>query len=71
MNCFNIEDILKNDYTILRTMIICINAEEAEKLNEFLHLTKKTLLIHEKMKLFDIQGREITLSYVLLYHYIY
>lgn len=49
-------DILKNDYKKLKTMIVCINAEEAKQLNDFLLLTKETLLIHEKMKCFDIEG---------------
>lgn len=47
---------LKDDYTRMRTAIICVNAEEAEELNTILFLTKKTLLIHEKMKLFEIRG---------------
>lgn len=50
-------DMLKSDYTKLRTMIVCINAEEAEQLNTFLCLTKKTLLIHENMELLEVQGR--------------
>lgn len=49
-------DILKDDYIKLRTMVVCTNTEEAEKLNTFLLSTKKTLLIHEKMKSFDIQA---------------
>ncbi|XP_032684935.1 putative ATP-dependent RNA helicase TDRD12 isoform X2 [Odontomachus brunneus] len=49
-----ISDLLNNDYTILRTMVVCINAEEAMQLNTFLIPTKKTLLIHENMKLLDI-----------------
>ncbi|XP_012057914.1 PREDICTED: putative ATP-dependent RNA helicase TDRD12 [Atta cephalotes] len=40
----------KNEYLMMRTAIICTNAEEAEDLNTFLILTKKTLLIHDKMK---------------------
>lgn len=40
----------------MRTAIICVNTKEAEELNNFLTLTKKTLLIHEKMKSFDIRG---------------
>ncbi|KAG5309689.1 VASA1 helicase, partial [Acromyrmex insinuator] len=40
----------KNEYLTMRTAIICTNAEEAEDLNTFLILTKKTLLIHDKMK---------------------
>ncbi|XP_018050182.1 PREDICTED: putative ATP-dependent RNA helicase TDRD12 isoform X2 [Atta colombica] len=40
----------KNEYLMMRTAIICTNAEEAENLNTFLILTKKTLLIHDKMK---------------------
>lgn len=52
-------DLLKDDYTTLRTAIVCINAKEAEELNSFLTLTKKTLLIHEKMKSFDIRGTVI------------
>ncbi|XP_025265669.1 putative ATP-dependent RNA helicase TDRD12 isoform X2 [Camponotus floridanus] len=51
-----ISDILKDDYTTMRTMIICINAKEAEELNTFLFSTKKTLLIHEEMKLSDIRA---------------
>ncbi|KYM94896.1 Pre-mRNA-processing ATP-dependent RNA helicase PRP5, partial [Cyphomyrmex costatus] len=38
-----------NEYLTMRTAIVCTNAEEAENLNTFLILTKKTLLIHEKM----------------------
>lgn len=49
-------DLLKDDYTTMRTAIICLNAEEAEELNAVLFLTKKTLLIHEKMKSFEIRG---------------
>lgn len=49
-------DILKENYTILRTMVVCINAEEAIQLNAFLTPRKKTLLIHENMKLLDILG---------------
>lgn len=41
-------------------MIVCINAKEAEELNAFLLLTKKTLLIHEEMKSSDIQGTRVT-----------
>ncbi|XP_050453768.1 putative ATP-dependent RNA helicase TDRD12 isoform X2 [Cataglyphis hispanica] len=51
-----ISDIIKDDYTTLKTMIVCINAKEAEELNAFLLSTKKTLLIHEKMKSSDIQA---------------
>ncbi|KAG5319174.1 VASA1 helicase, partial [Pseudoatta argentina] len=40
----------KNEYLTMRTAIMCSNAEEAEDLNTFLILTKKTLLIHDKMK---------------------
>ncbi|KAG5341799.1 VASA1 helicase, partial [Acromyrmex charruanus] len=40
----------KNEYLTMRTAIMCTNAEEAEDLNTFLILTKKTLLIHDKMK---------------------
>ncbi|KYQ56077.1 ATP-dependent RNA helicase DBP3 [Trachymyrmex zeteki] len=40
----------KNEYLTMRTAIVCTNAEEAEDLNTFLILTKKTLLIHDKMK---------------------
>ncbi|XP_014469749.1 PREDICTED: putative ATP-dependent RNA helicase TDRD12 isoform X2 [Dinoponera quadriceps] len=47
-------DILEDDYTKLRTMVVCVNAEEAVQLNAFLAPTKKTLLIHENMKLFNI-----------------
>lgn len=54
-------EILTDDYTILRTMVVCINAEEAEHLNAVLIPTKKTILIHEKMKLFDILGTVIIL----------
>ncbi|KAL6261063.1 hypothetical protein P5V15_008590 [Pogonomyrmex californicus] len=50
-------ELLKDIYTTSRTAIVCINAEEAEELNSFLLSTKKTLLIHEKMKSFDIRGR--------------
>ena len=46
----------KNEYLMMRTAIICTNAEEAEDLNTFLILTKKTLLIHDKMKSCDIRG---------------
>lgn len=53
-------DIIKDDYTTIKTMIVCINAKEAEELNAFLLSTKKTLLIHEKMKLSDIQGTKVT-----------
>ncbi|XP_036148716.1 putative ATP-dependent RNA helicase TDRD12 isoform X2 [Monomorium pharaonis] len=49
-------DLLKDDYTKLRTAIVCINAKEAEELNTFLISTKKTLLIHEDMKSFDIRA---------------
>lgn len=49
-------DIIKDDYTRLKTMIVCINAKEAEELNAFLLSTKKTLLIHEKMKSSDIRA---------------
>lgn len=44
----------------MKTMIICINAKEAEELNTFLLSTKKTLLIHEEMKLSDIRGIRVT-----------
>ncbi|KAL0118063.1 hypothetical protein PUN28_009027 [Cardiocondyla obscurior] len=49
-------DLLKNDNGTLRTAIICVNAKEAEELNNSLISTKKTLLIHEEMKSFDIQA---------------
>ncbi|XP_029663616.1 putative ATP-dependent RNA helicase TDRD12 isoform X3 [Formica exsecta] len=51
-----ISDMIKDDYITLKTMIVCINAEEAEELNAFLLSTKKTLLIHEKMKSSDIRA---------------
>jgi len=49
-------DLLKDDYTTMRTAIVCLNAKEAEELNNFLILTKKTLLIHEKITTFDMRG---------------
>ncbi|XP_024889716.1 putative ATP-dependent RNA helicase TDRD12 [Temnothorax curvispinosus] len=62
-------DLLKDDYTTLRTAIVCVNAKEAEELNNFLTFTKKTLLIHEKMKAFDIQAlRESWISCVCGYY---
>lgn len=48
-------ELLKDDYLAMRTAIVCTNAEEAEQLNTFLILTKKTLLIHENMKSQEIQ----------------
>lgn len=53
-------DVIKNDYTTMKTIIICINAKDAEELNTFLLLTKKTLLIHEEMKSSDIRGIKMT-----------
>ncbi|XP_067204330.1 putative ATP-dependent RNA helicase TDRD12 [Linepithema humile] len=51
-----IADILKNDYKALKTMIICINAEEAKQLNASLLSTKETLLVHENMTCFDVEA---------------
>ncbi|XP_071581111.1 putative ATP-dependent RNA helicase TDRD12 [Temnothorax nylanderi] len=48
-------DLLKDDCATLRTAIVCVNAKEAEELNNFLTLTKKTLLIHENMRSLDIR----------------
>ncbi|XP_025987860.2 putative ATP-dependent RNA helicase TDRD12 isoform X1 [Solenopsis invicta] len=48
--------LLKDNYITQRTAIVCINAKEAEELNSLLILTKKTLLIHENMKSFDIRA---------------
>lgn len=59
MRCFNVTDILKDDYKALKTMIVCINAKEAEQLNAFLLSTmKETLLVHERMKDFDVAGMQ-------------
>jgi superfamily II DNA/RNA helicase len=50
-------DLLKDDYMMLKTMVVCTNTAEAEELNAFLlSMTKKTLLIHEKMKPIDMQS---------------
>ncbi|XP_029178829.1 putative ATP-dependent RNA helicase TDRD12 isoform X2 [Nylanderia fulva] len=49
--------LMKDNYTTMKTMIVCINAKEAKELNSFLEgLNKKTLLIHEEMISSDIQA---------------
>ncbi|CAK9822064.1 Putative ATP-dependent RNA helicase TDRD12 [Anthophora retusa] len=49
-------DVLCEDYLKLRTIIVCINNEEAEKLYNFLVRYKETLLAHENMNFVRLQG---------------
>ncbi|CAK9807417.1 Putative ATP-dependent RNA helicase TDRD12 [Anthophora plagiata] len=49
-------DILCNDYLKLRTIVVCINNEEAEQLYNFLVRYKETLLAHENMNFVRLQG---------------
>ncbi|XP_017788533.1 PREDICTED: putative ATP-dependent RNA helicase TDRD12 [Habropoda laboriosa] len=49
-------DILCDEYAKVRTIIVCINNEEAEKLYNFLVRYKEILLAHENMNFVHLQG---------------
>ncbi|XP_076234936.1 putative ATP-dependent RNA helicase TDRD12 [Calliopsis andreniformis] len=49
-------DLLSDEYCKMRTIIVCINANEAEKLSDFLKKHKEILLAHENMNFIYLQG---------------
>ena len=49
-------ELLGDEYSTLRTVIICINHEEAEELYTFLGKYKQTFLAHENMNFLHLQG---------------
>ena len=49
-------ELLGDEYSTSRTVIICINHEEAEELHTFLGKYKQTFLAHENMNFLHLQG---------------
>ncbi|XP_054009470.1 putative ATP-dependent RNA helicase TDRD12 [Hylaeus anthracinus] len=49
-------DLLGDKCTKVRTIIVCVNSNEAKELHKFLRQYKDTLLAHEDMNMLHIQG---------------
>lgn len=55
-------DIL-DDYSKVKTMIVCLNSEEAMELNDFLaSKSVQTLLVHEEIPITKVNGNQILIN---------